>query len=431
VTEQPQLTAAMVLEDMTPDERERAELVESLLPALRDQAAEADRLGTFLPETAKLIAESGLLGLVVPKEYGGLGGTLRDLTATTYALGTACPSTALAYFFHCSSSSRGMLPLGAIDAGYYTDEEIPVVRAFAEKVLTYMGAERKWIGNFASESVKAETANVVIQTEARKVDGGWLVSGTKSFGCLANTADFYLVTAKLEGVDGLDGLALFLVNRTGDGVSPRPHWNGLGMRSSDNDGCILKDAFVADDHALSLVGGFQRATKVARGTWVGNQIAIASIYAGIARHAYEFALDATMTQKFGDTGASIASSPMHQVLIGETEAKLEDAHIWLRRQLLLETSEPPLQPNSYTARQWRLSKGQICERAFEVCTNALKMCGTSRALMDNVIGQCLRDSAMGLVQAFPAERGKLDVAKQVTTGTGWAGMTTLAKKENA
>ncbi len=73
-----------------------------------------------------------------------------------------------------------MLPLGAIDAGYYTDEEIPVVRAFAEKVLTYMGAERKWIGNFASESVKAETANVVIQTEARKVDGGWLVSGTKS-----------------------------------------------------------------------------------------------------------------------------------------------------------------------------------------------------------------------------------------------------------
>ncbi len=49
MTEQPQLTAAMVLEDMTPEELERAELVESLLPALRDQAAEADRLGTFLP----------------------------------------------------------------------------------------------------------------------------------------------------------------------------------------------------------------------------------------------------------------------------------------------------------------------------------------------------------------------------------------------
>ncbi len=55
-----------------------------------------------------------------------MGGTLRDLAATTYALGTACGSTALSYFFHCSSSSRGMLPLGAIDAGLYsTEDECP------------------------------------------------------------------------------------------------------------------------------------------------------------------------------------------------------------------------------------------------------------------------------------------------------------------
>jgi alkylation response protein AidB-like acyl-CoA dehydrogenase len=129
-----------------------------------------------------------------------------------------------------------------------------------------------------------------------------------------------------------------------------------------------------------------------------------------------------MTMKFGDSGAPIASSPMHQVLIGETEAKLEDLHNWLRRQIDLETSEPPIAPNSEVARLWRLTKGQVCERAFEVAANALKMTGTSGALMDNVIGRSMRDATMGLVQAFPAERGKLDVAKQVTTGEGWAGM---------
>jgi len=422
------LTAELILDRMTDAERERAAVVDSVLPVLRANAKEADAQGRFPEENLTAIAESGLLGLVIPTEYGGMGGTLRDLCGATYAMGTACASTALAYFFHNSSSSRGMLPLGAIDAGLYTDEEVPVVRAFAEKVLTYMGTDRKWIGNFASESVKAETANVVIQTEASKVDGGWLVNGTKSFGCLSTVADYYLVTARLEGATDLNGLALFLVDRTQDGVKPRTHWNGLGMRSSDNDGCILEDAFVADDMALTLHGGFQRATQVARGTWVGNQIAIAAIYAGVARNAYEYALKRTMDMKFGDTGASIATSPMHQMIIGDTEQKFEDMNMWLRRQIDLETSEPPLLPNDAVGRLWRLTKGSICERAFEVTTNSLKMCGTSGALMDNEIGRSLRDAAMGLVQAFPAERGKLDVAKQVTSGQGWAGMTMLEKK---
>ncbi len=96
--------------------------------------------------TSSCSADAGLLGLVVPEEYGGLGGGLRDLAATTYALGTVCGSTALAYFFHCSASSRGLLPLAAIEAGLYDDEEVPVVRAFAEKVLHLMGRDeaRSW-----------------------------------------------------------------------------------------------------------------------------------------------------------------------------------------------------------------------------------------------------------------------------------------------
>ena len=156
--------------------------------------------------TSSSSATPGLLGLVVPEEYGGLGGGLRDLAATTYTLGTVCGSTALAYFFHCSSSSRGMLPLAALDAGLYDDEEAPVVRAFAEKVLHLMGTEKKAIGNFASEAVKASNANVLIRTTATRAEGGWVLNGEKSFGCLSGSADYYLVTARREDVEGLDAL---------------------------------------------------------------------------------------------------------------------------------------------------------------------------------------------------------------------------------
>ena len=108
-------------------------------PALRDAAVEADRLAEFPMQHVKTLSEAGLLGLVVPERFGGLGGGLRDLAAATFAMGTACPSTALAYFFQCSSTSRGLLPLEAIEAGLFTDDEVPVVRAFAEKVLHRLG----------------------------------------------------------------------------------------------------------------------------------------------------------------------------------------------------------------------------------------------------------------------------------------------------
>jgi alkylation response protein AidB-like acyl-CoA dehydrogenase len=420
----PALTAERLLTDMTPAERARQERVESVLPTIAAAATSADSMGEFPAGHVKLLGDAGLLGLVVPEEYGGLGGGLRDLAATTYALGTVCGSTALAFFFHCSASSRGLLPLAAVEAGLYTDDEVPVVTAFAEKVLTLMGRDERCLANFASEAVKASNANVLINTIATPTEGGWLLEGEKSFGCLSGTADYYLVTARRPDIDGIDGLGLFLVARDTENVRPRARWNGLGMRASDNHGLIMEQAFVPADHALAIPAGFTRATQMSRGSWVGNQVAIAAIYAGVARGAWDYALARTMAATFADTGKPIASSPMHQVLIGEAEEALTEAHLWLHRQIDLEASDPPILPKAAVVASWKLAKGAICERSHEVALLSLKMCGTSGALMDNVIGRAVRDTTMGLVQAFPAERGKLDLAKNIVEQEGWAGLTT-------
>src|SRR6478736_10356914 len=257
----PRLMAEYLLPDLTDAERSRAERVESVLPAIAAAAEAADEAAALPEGHIKLLADAGLLGLVVPVEYGGLGGGLRDLAATTYTLGTVCGSTALAFFFHCSSSSRGMLPLAALDAGLYNDEEAPVVRAFAEKVLHFMGTEQKAIGNFASEAVKASNANVLIRTTATRTEGGWLLNGEKSFGCLSGSADYYLVTARRDDIEGLDALTLFLVARDSEGARPRAPWIGLGMRASDNNGLIMENCFVPDELSLAVPGAFTRATS--------------------------------------------------------------------------------------------------------------------------------------------------------------------------
>jgi alkylation response protein AidB-like acyl-CoA dehydrogenase len=409
------VTAARLLDDLTAEERGRAERVEAILPVLAASAAEADRTATFPIDHVRLLGDAGLLGLIVPSEFGGLGGGLRDLTAAVFAMGTACPSTALAFFFHCSSASRGLLPLEALEAGLFAEADSDPVRAFAVRVLRSMG-NGQWLANFASESGKTEGANITINTEARRVEGGWSLTGVKSFGCATGVADNYLVTAKRADVDGVAGLSLFIVPRTSPGVSERARWDGLGMRASANHGIVLDNVFVADADALTVPNGFITMTQVSRGSFVGNQLAVGAIYLGAAQSVYDFAISHLARTTFADTGAAIGTAPFQQQLIGEMTVDLETAKLWLRRQLWLESSEPRPTTKAEEVKSWRLAKGQICEAAYRVGTTALKACGTSHATLNGTIGRSLRDLAMGLVQAFPAEKGQLEAASMVLTG---------------
>lgn len=407
------LIAERLLTTLTDAERARMERVESVLPALREAAAKADETGEFPIGHIALMREAGILGLIVPEEFGGLGGGLRDLAGATFTLGSACPSTALAYFFHNTSASRGLLPLEAIEAGLFTEEENPVVEAFAKRVLTSM-AGGTWLANFASEEVKSSSANIAIATSAEPVEGGWRLNGVKSFGCATGVADVYLVTAKVAGTTDASGLSLFLVKRESPGVASRDKWNGLGMRASANDGITLTDVFVAAEDALTVPGSFVKMLQMSRGSFVGNQLAIMATYLGAAQGVYDHALERLTKKRFADSGKSVASSPMHQVIIGDMTERLETAYHWLRRQLELETSEPPLLPKADVYRQWRMAKGSISEACFDVVVGAFKACGTSAATMDGVIGRGLRDLAMALVMTFPPERGRLEAASMIT-----------------
>ncbi len=411
-----QLTGLYFLEKMTDAEKERAAKVEAVLPALREHAAEADRNGDFHPPHRDTLRENGLLGLVVPEKFGGMGGTLRDLAAATFALGTACPSTALAYFFHCSTVSRGLLALEAVADGRFSEEDAPIVQAFGEKVLQKMGQRGMLLGNFASESAKSSKSAVFISTEATKTDGGWLLNGVKSFGCNTGVADEYLVAAKLEGYETAEGLAMFFVKRDSQGVTERNAWDSLGMRATASQGIVLKDVFVADDEALTIPGAFVTMMQMSRGSLLGNQLAISAIYLGAAKQAYDYALNFTTDMKFRDTGLPIASSPFHQELIGKMAVEMETGRLWLLRQLDLETSEPPLLPKPLVIRQWRLCKGVTAEATMNVAHGALKMCGTSNTGNSGTIARMLRDITMGLVMAFPPERGRLEAAQMIVEG---------------
>jgi alkylation response protein AidB-like acyl-CoA dehydrogenase len=409
----PKLTGEALVERMTSAEKARAARVEKVLPLLREHAAGADKLGEFHRPHVAAFRDAGLLGLIVPERYGGLGGTLRDLAAATFAMGSACPSTALAWFFHCSSASRGLLALEAIEAGLFAPNEAGEVKAFAERLLHKMGKEGRWLANFASETVKTEGAAVTIATEAVPTRGGFLLTGEKSFGCSTGVADEYLVTAKLAGHESVDGLALFFVGRDAEGVAERHRWDAIGMRATATHGITLKNVFVPSEAALAIPGAFTRMMRMSRGSFVGNQLAATAVYAGAAWGIFHHTVQELSRRTFSDTGRSVGSSPFHTVIVGDMAVSLETAMLWLRRQLELETSDPPLLGKSDVVRQWRFCKGEVAEAAFRVAEGAFKSAGTSGTGNSHPATRALRDMAMGLVQAFPAERGRIDAASMI------------------
>ncbi len=410
------LTGEILVDDMTAGERARAARVEGVLGALAARATEADRTGEFPVEHVRTLSEAGLLGLNVPVEYGGLGGGLRDLAAATFAMATACASTAIAYFFQCSGTSRGLLPLAAADAGLFSPKEVPVVRAFGEKLLRRMGSEGRWVANFASESVRVKNAAIAIATEASPADGGWIVNGVKSFGCATGVADDYLVTARLPGGATAEHLAVFLIPRDSTGVSDRTRWDALGMRASATHGIVLEDVFVPDASALALPGAFVKMTRVSRGSFVGNQVALSSVYLGAAHAVTEFALNHLRTTTYHGTDEPIGGSELHKQLIGRMQASLQTALGWARRQLQLETCDPPRMSKDEEVAHWRIAKGEIAENCFDVAVTALKACGTGNTGFGSPISRGLRDLAMALVQGFPPERGRLEAAEYLVHG---------------
>ena len=410
------LTSEWLIEDYGPKEKAIMQRVEDVLPALAERAAAMDAESYLNEENVKTLGDAGLLGLVVPEKYGGLGGGLRVWAGACFAIGTVCPSTALAYFFHLTSASRGNLSLKALEAGLFNEEEAPVVRAFAEKVLRTMGRDGKWLANFASESVKSEAAAITITTRAAKTEGGWLLNGVKSFGCATGIAHQCLVTASLEGFEDASGLCTFFVDRDAPGTRGRIEWNALGMRGTATEGLVLEDVFVAEENALALPGSFAKMCSQSRSGYVGNQVAASSIYLGGAYSAYQAAMKNMRERKFADTGKPQGTGPFQQQLIGEMYADLHTALLWARRMIQIETADPPIVPQEEVIPFWRTCKGQVAEHSFKVTQSALKLAGTSGTLFGTPFSRALRDVAMGLVQAFPAERGRLQTAQMLIEG---------------
>ncbi|KAG5366644.1 Isovaleryl-CoA dehydrogenase [Yarrowia sp. B02] len=184
--------------------------------------------------------EAGFLGMTAPEKYGGLNLGYLAHSVVMEELSRASGSIALSYSAH-SQLCINQLSL------HTTPEQ-------GEKYLPDLIAGKK-IGALAMSEAGAGSDVVSMKTTAKKVDGGYVLNGTKMWITNGPDADYMVVYAKTDPAAGARGITAFIVEKGMDGFSCARKLDKLGMRGSNTGELIFEDVFVPEGNVLGKVNG--------------------------------------------------------------------------------------------------------------------------------------------------------------------------------
>ena len=246
-------------------------LIETVKRAAQERLAplssEIDRTGEFNREVESLFWDLGLLTLTMPKEQGGLEEeSCTALCLCVEEIAKVCASSALLMIIQAVGSFPIIHAVG------------PDLRKHYLKMLS---EERKLAAYLVTEPGCGSDV-AAIRTKATRVDGGYLIDGTKQFATNGGVAGVFSVLAR-TAPGKHDGLTFFVVDRDSPGLTVGKKEDKLGQRGSNTTQVILNDVFVPDTHVLGKPGeGFSIAMK----DFDMSRPAVAAQAIGIAQGAF-------------------------------------------------------------------------------------------------------------------------------------------------
>jgi alkylation response protein AidB-like acyl-CoA dehydrogenase len=234
-------------------------------------AAEIDERGEFSQEIRKLFAQNDILGIPIPVEYGGLGGSFETYVKVVEEIAKACASSALLV----AVQELGSLPI--LIAG--TEEQ-------KNKYLPKL-ASGEWIAAYAlTESGSGSDAAGSMRTRAEKRDGKYILNGQKIWITNGSVANLVCVFAVTDPQKGANGISAFLVENTFPGFQVGKIEKKMGIRGSPTVELIFDNCEVPEENLVGPEGdGFKIAMKVLDRSRPG----IAAQALGIAQGALDYA----------------------------------------------------------------------------------------------------------------------------------------------
>ena len=242
-------------------------------------AADVDEKEMFPRETVDKMAKLGLLGIIIPKQYGGAGATYNEYIFAVEELSKYCGTTGVILSAHTSLCAAPILEYG-------TEEQ-------KQKYLPDLASGAK-LGAFGLTEPNAGTDASNQQTVAVEKEDHYLLNGTKIFITNAGEADTYVVIAVTgQGPKGPE-MTAFIVEKAFEGFSFGKHEKKMGIRGSATRELIFENVKVPKENMLGKRGeGF----KIAMKTLDGGRIGIAAQALGIAEGALETTVNYVKSRK--------------------------------------------------------------------------------------------------------------------------------------
>ncbi len=351
---------------LDPKQQELVDLAREIAQKeIAPRALDIDKSGVMDPELLKILKQAGMTQLAVPKEFGGAGLDLLTVALICEELGKGCAGVATV----CAANSLATFPI--LFAG--NDEQ---------KKEYFDCLNGGGISCFALTEPGAGSDAGAVSCKATKVEGGYVLNGTKCFITNAPIADKITLFANTRESGGIRGLTVFLVDRNTPGVSTGKEEDKMGIRASATSEIIFDDCFVP---ASARIGREGMGFRIAMQTLETSRPVVGAISVGIAQAALENAIHYAHQRK--QFGQKIASFEMVQEMIADMVIKTEAA-----RALVHKACWKQMHGDKDAAMFSAMSKCFASDTAMEVTTTAVQVMGGNGYSRENPNEKYMRDA---------------------------------------
>jgi alkylation response protein AidB-like acyl-CoA dehydrogenase len=367
------------------DQRSLQQRCLTLAAAFATRSAEHDRDASHPTENYQRLRQDGFLTLSVPREWGGSGVDFLGHTLAYEALAQGCPSTALAFNMHDSV----VLPVL---------QSAEVTTAAKQLLADLVVQQGKLIGgNFSEPGTTSLVGERGLTARARKVDGGYRITGRKMFASMLQAADYVLVLAYPDTATAPTAGMLLLVPHDAPGRRVDPNWDVLGMRATRSDSLILDDCFVPDS-AVMFHADDMRPFRQAFLNWFWGSYT--AVYLGVAVAAYQEMIRVVQARQPPGAAQSLAYHPDVRRQVAQLSVDLEAARLITYRSAWLSDTQGPTAET--TAALYR-AKYMVGEAVTRITRTALTLGGAHGIFKGSRLEQLFRDGALAPIQPPSAD----------------------------
>jgi alkylation response protein AidB-like acyl-CoA dehydrogenase len=369
--------------DLPPEHASFRDAVRELAQAVAlPLAAEVDRDHRFPEEAVSAAAEAGLMGVLIPREYGGAGLDALAFTLCIDELAQACASTSVIVDVHTSVGSEPILLFG-------TDEQ---KRHWLPRL-----ASGELLGAFALTEPAAGSDAASLKMTARRHRDGYVLNGTKVFITNIGRAGLYVVFARTGPEERAAGVTAFLVPAETPGVRVGQMFKKMGLNGSPTGELVLEDVVVPVANRLAAEGqGFTVAMRALD----SGRIGISGQALGIGQAAVDEATSLLKERRRGQHGPPHPAGSLREpadlptwwggqgddFTLADMATRLESARLLAYNAAWLCTAGRPF------TRQASIAKLHCTDTTMQLALDALQLAGEEGAVSGSPFERHVRDA---------------------------------------